>query len=87
MYASTFENNLLDAVTFVVMAPVNAVYALLWLIWLGCKLLWPYRRYIAKGVALAAAVAVCAACPALALGLLTTAAYGLISYPMHKAVR
>ena len=86
MYASTFENNLLDAVTFVVMAPVTAVYALLWLIWLGCKLLWPYRRYIAKGAALAATAALLVACPALALGLVTIMAYGLFTYPMHKAV-
>ena len=47
MNVSTFENNLLDAVTAVVMAPVAALYSLVCLIWQGCVLLWPYRRYIA----------------------------------------
>ena len=86
MYASTFENNLLDAVTMLVMAPLNLAYALLWVVWQGCKLLWPYRRYIAKGAALAATAALLVACPALALGLVTIMAYGLFTYPMHKAV-
>ena len=86
IHASTFENNLLDFVTAVIMLPVNFVYGLLWLLWLGCKLLWPYRRYIAKGAALAATAALLVACPALALGLVTIMAYGLFTYPMHKAV-
>ena len=86
MYASTFENNLLDAVTFVVMAPVNAVYALLWLLWQGCMLLWPYRKYIGLAVALAAAVAVCVACPLLPLGLGIVGAFGWVTMP-RSAVR
>ena len=85
-YSTQLESNLLDFVTAVIMLPVNAVYALLWLLWQGCKLCAPYRGYIAKGAALAATAALLVACPALALGLLTTAAYGLITYPMHKAV-
>ena len=85
MYASTFENNLLDAVTFVVMAPVNAVYALLWLLWQGCMLLWPYRKYIGQALAFAAAVAVCAAVPALAIGGTITLLFALVTMP-RKAV-
>ena len=48
---TTFENNLLDLVTAVVMAPVAALYSLVCLIWQGCVLLWPYRRYIAQAAA------------------------------------
>ena len=86
MYASTFENNLLDFVTVIVMVPINFVYGLLWLLWQGCKLCAPYRKYIGLAVALAATAALLVACPALALGLVTIMAYGLFTYPMHKAV-
>lgn len=81
MNVSTFENNLLDAVTAVVMAPVGALYGLAWLIWQGGVLLWPYRRYIAMAIVAAAFVAACWACPALPLGLAITAVVGAVSYP------
>ena len=83
---TTFENNLLDLVTAVVMAPVAALYSLVCLIWQGCVLLWPYRRYIALATVAAAVVALCVACPALPLGLAITAAVGWATYP-RLAVR
>ena len=85
-YSTTFESTLLDLVTAVIMLPVQIVAALLWLAWQGFKLCAPYRGYIAKGAALAATAALLVACPALALGLVTIMAYGLFTYPMHKAV-
>ena len=81
-----FESNLLDAVTAFVMAPIAAAYCLVWLIWQGCTLLWPYRRYIALATVAAAFVALCVACPALPLGLAITAAVGWATYP-RLAVR
>ena len=80
-YSTTFENNLLDAVTAIVMAPINALAGLLWLLWQGCKAVWPYRKYIGLVVALAAAVAVCVACPLLPVGLAITALVGWVTMP------
>ena len=78
---STFESNLLDLVTAVVMTPVAALYGLAWLIWQGGVLLWPYRRYIALAIVAAAFVAACWACPALPLGLAITAVVGWATMP------
>ena len=85
-YSTTFESTLLDLVTAVIMLPVQIVAALPGQPQQRCKLCAPYRRYIAKGAALAATAALLVACPALALGLVTIMAYGLFTYPMHKAV-
>ena len=78
---TTFENNLLDLVTAVVMAPVAALYSLVCLIWQGCVLLWPYRRYIALATVAAAVVALCVAFPLLPLGLAITAIVGYVTWP------
>ena len=78
---TTFENNLLDLVTAVVMAPVAALYSLVCLIWQGCVLLWPYRRYIALATVAAAVVALCVAFPLLPLGLAITAVVGYVTWP------
>ena len=78
---TTFENNLLDLVTAVVMAPVAALYSLVCLIWQGCVLLWPYRRYIALATVAAAVVALCVAFPLLPLGLASTAIVGYVTWP------
>ena len=86
IHASTFENNLIDAVTFVVMAPINAVYGLLCLLWALYKLCAPYRRHIGQALTFAAAVAVCAAVPALAIGGTITLLFALVTMP-RKAVR
>ena len=83
---TTFENNLLDLVTAVVMAPVAALYSLVCLIWQGCVLLWPYRRYIALATVAAAVVALCVAFPLLPLGLAITAIVGYVTWP-RSAVR
>ena len=77
---------MLDLVTAAVMAPVAALYGLVWLIWQALVLLWPYRRYIALTIVAAAFVALCVACPALPLGLAITAAVGWATYP-RLAVR
>ena len=74
---STFENNLLDAVTAVVMAPV----ALLWLLCQAVMALWPYRKYIGLALAIAGAAWLFVACPALPWGLAITAVVGAVSYP------
>ena len=79
--ALRFESHLLDLVTAVVMAPVAALYGLVWLLWQGCMLLWPYRRYIALAIVAAAFVALCVACPGLPLGLAITAVVGWATYP------
>lgn len=84
MITTTFESNLLDAVTALVMAPITAVYGLLWLLWQGRKAVWPYRRYIAIAGGIACAVALCVACPALPLGLGITAAVGWATMPWGK---
>lgn len=83
---TTFENNLLDAVTAIVMAPIQAVAGLLWLLWQGCKLAAPYRKYIGLAIVAAPGLAVCVACPLLPLGLAITAAVGWATYP-RQAVR
>ena len=85
--ALSFENNLLDLVTAIVMAPVAAIFGLLALLWQGCVLLWPYRRYIGAAVAIAGFVAACWACPAFPLGLAITGIVGWVSYPRTKVVR
>ena len=85
-YASTFESTLLDFVTAVIMLPVNFVYALLWLLWQGCKLCAPYRKYIGLAVALAAAAALFVAIPALLYGVGLTTVFALVTYPACKAV-
>ena len=51
--ALKFENNLLDLVTAIVMAPVAALYGLAWLIWQGAVLLGPYRKHIGLALAIA----------------------------------
>lgn len=83
--ASTFENNLLDLVTSVIMVPVNALYALLWAIGWAVAMLWPYRRYIALAIVAAAFVALCAAVPALPLGLAITAAFAVATKPAVRS--
>jgi hypothetical protein len=83
---TTLENNLLDAITALVMAPVHLIHGLLWLAWQGCKLCAPYRKYIGLAVAFAAAVGACVACPLLPLGLAITAAVGWVTMP-RSAVR
>lgn len=83
---TTFENNLIDAVTAIVMAPVQALIGLLWLAWQGCKAIWPYRKYIGAAAAFVAFLGCCWALPALPLGLAITIAFGLATMP-RKAVR
>ena len=80
-----FENALLDAITALVMVPVNAAYCLVWLLWQGAVWLWPYRRYIALAIVAAAFVALCVACPMLPVGLAIIAAYAWVTMP-RKAV-
>lgn len=79
--ALKFENNLLDLVTAVIMAPVAASYSLVWLIWQGCVLLWPYRKHIGLALAFAGVVALFVAFPLLPLGLAITGAVGYATYP------
>lgn len=66
---TTFENNLLDTITALVMAPITLIHWLVWLLWQGSNAVWPYRRYIALAIVAAPFVALCVACPALPLGL------------------
>lgn len=83
---TTFENNLLDAVTAIVMAPIALIHGLLWLLWRGCLAVWPYRKHIALAMAFAGVVALFVAFPLLPLGLAITAAVGWATYP-RQAVR
>ena len=86
MSASTlsFESNLLDVTTAVVMFPIAIVRGLLWLVWQACTLLWPYRRYIAITLVAAAFVGVCVVCPMLPLGLAITAAFAYATKPRGR---
>lgn len=84
---STFESNLVDLVTSIVMVPVAALYGLAWLIWQGCVLLWRCRLPIACALVIAGAVAVCWACPALPPGLAIIAAFGWVTMPRPKSTR
>ena len=83
---TTFENNLLDLVTAVVMAPVAALYGLVCLIWQGCVLLWRCRQPIAWAGAVVGAVGLCWACPLLPLGLAIVVIVGYVTWP-RSAVR
>lgn len=74
---NTFENNLLDLVTAVVMVPV----AVLCLLWQGVVALWPYRQYIGLAVAVAGVGWLFVAVPALPLGLAITAVVGWATMP------
>jgi hypothetical protein len=85
-YTSRFENNFLDLATFVVMAPLQLVHALLWLAWQGCKAIAPYRKALACGALFGLFLCVCWALPALPLGLAITIVVGLVTYP-RKAVK
>ena len=78
---TTFENNLLDLVTAVVMAPVAALYGLAWLIWQGAVHVWPYRKHIGLALAIAGAAWLFVAVPALPLGLAITAIVGYVTWP------
>ena len=85
-YSATFETNLIDAVTAAIMAPIAIIRAVLWLLWQGCKLCAPYRKYIGLAVALAAAAALFVAIPALLYGVGLTTVFALVTYPACKAV-
>ena len=78
------ENNLLDAVTAVVMFPINLIHLLLWLIWRVAGSVWPYRWYIGLVAVLATAVVVCVAVPLLPVGLAITAAVGWVTMPRDR---
>ena len=81
---TAFENNLIDFVTALVMAPIAVIQWLLWLLWQGCKVCAPYRKYIGLAVALAAAAALFVAIPALLYGVGLTTVFALVTYPACK---
>lgn len=84
MYSTALETTLLDAVTTIVMAPINAIAGLLWLLWQGCKLAAPYRKHIGLAIAFVAALVLCIAVPEVLFGLGLTVVYGLVFYPTPK---
>lgn len=84
---TTFETNFLDAITALVMIPIQIVAGLLCLLWQGLTALWPYRKHITLGAAVVGFTALCVAYPLLPLGLAITAAVGWATYPRRKAVR
>ena len=79
--ALRFEENLLNAVTAIVMAPVAALYALFWLVEEAGKAIAPYFAHIGLALAIAGAAWLFVAVPALPLGLAITAVVGWATMP------
>lgn len=85
-YSTQLETNLLDAVTFVVMAPLQLACGLLWLLYQCVKGITATGKAGVYAAAIIGAVVLCAACPLLPVGLAIVAAFAWATMP-RKAVR